>query len=326
MVLTTDSLLDRLNAVTLEHTGDMYRLAFFAMGTECQVTFSAVSRAAADRFRLAAFQWLAGFEATFSRFLPDSLISQLNREAGGSWIPVTEEAEAIFKLCDWYVWVTRGLFDPTALPLLRLWDYKAEFPRLPAPDEVRAAKALVGWKRVERRAGEARLPAPGMAIDLGGIGKEYAVDRVMGLAMTHGITDALVDFGHDIRVMGKPPGGDTWMIGLEDPRDPGLCWTGVALRDRAVCASGNYLRRVVIDGVSYGHIVDPRTGRPVSHDILSAAVIAPTCTEAGILSTCAFILGSPEGVEFIDAFHQAEGCLCGPNNHIVSRGFHAYVS
>ena len=164
-----------------------------------------------------------------------------------------------------------------------------------------------------------------MAIDLGGMGKEYAVDKSVELAAELGIRDILVDYGHDVRVAGEPPEHGPWRIGLEDPRDAGRCWAGVAVRERAVCSSGNYLRHFVIDGRSYGHILDPRTGAPVANGTVSTTVIAPSCTEAGILATASFIAGGAAGAELIASCHQAEGCIWTEQGILQTRRFNEYL-
>ena len=134
-----------------------------------------------------------------------------------------------------------------------------------------------------------------MGIDLGGIGKEYAVDRVLNMARERGMDNVLVDIGQDVRVSGRASGKDAWYIGLEEPDQPGNCWTCVRIVDRAVATSGDYFRSFVRDGRRYGHILDPRNGEPVCNGCQAVTVIAPTCVIAGILSTAAFISGRPKG-------------------------------
>ncbi len=319
-------LLPALLGTPLRAVDDVYELAFHAMGTRCRMVYRATSRAAADRLRVAAFTWLAWFEETFSRYREDSLVSRINAAAGGAPVPVEPAAEELFSVCDWAYWVSGGLVDPTVLPLLRLWDYKAGTPRLPAPERVQVARALLGWKRVERQPGSIGLPLAGMAVDVGGVGKEYAVDRVVELARTHGIEDVLVDFGQDLRVHGEPPEGGAWRIGLERPSDPGTCWGGVAVMDRAVCSSGDYHRCLEVGGKRYGHIVDPRTGYPVSHGVRGVTVVAPACTEAGTLCTAAFVLGPVEGLALLESQYQAEGCMVlEDGSTLYTRGFREYL-
>lgn len=325
MVLTSPQIRERMTQVPLQSTGDFHRLEFLAMGTTCRVDFAATSERAAREFRQALTQWVAEFECRYSRFLPDSLLSRINAAAGREAVPIDAETAGLLGLCDWYHWLTRGVFDPSSLPLQQLWDYHRPRAQLPSDDERARARALVNWKNVRHDGDSAFLPVAGMAIDLGGIGKEYAVDRVVDMARERGLTHVLVDFGHDVRACGSPPEGGPWRIGLEHPGDPGRCWAGVAVSERAVCASGNYLRYVEITGRRYGHIVDPLSGLPVANGVLSATAIAATCTEAGILSTASYILGEDEGLRFMEAAPQAEGCLWTEKGSFSTGGFLRYV-
>lgn len=298
---------------------------FNAMGTVCQIQFQTDSVAARNAFIQAVTTWVARFEDKFSRFRPSSLISRINDAAGVAAVELDEEAESLFALCDWFHWSTRGVFDPAALPLIKLWDYHIPHDSLPDESRVRSALALCGWNKIQRQKGTFLLPEKGMGIDVGGIGKEYAVDRVFEMANQAGIQDVLVNFGHDLRVQGEPPEKGPWRIGLEDPNDPGRCWGGVVVQNRAVTTSGNYARNMKINGEQFGHILDPRTGFPVNNGCLSVSVIAPTCTEAGILSTTAFILGGDEGQRFLDSYYQVEGCINEKNRQYLTRRFHDYL-
>ncbi|MGH7973589.1 MAG: FAD:protein FMN transferase, partial [Limisphaerales bacterium] len=270
--------------------------------------------------------WVAGFEARYSRFIDDSLISRINTAAGKAWVEVDPETDALLNLCQEMVFFTRGIFDPTTLPLLRLWNWKAQPPMVPTEQAVRAARDLVGWGNVQRRPGAVFLPRPGMCLDLGGIGKEYAVDRVAALGQQLGVRNLLVDFGQDVRVLGRPPAKPAWHIGLQDPRNLSRCWTGVAVSDLAVATSGDGVRHFVHNGRRYGYILDPRTGYPVHNGTLSVSVVAPHCTFAGILSTSAFILGFKEGLELIGLCPGVEGCIITQTARHQTRLFHAYTT
>lgn len=303
------------------------RLAFPALGTTCDVQYVApLGDAQAQAFERAALGWVMAFEAKYSRFRPDSLVSRINAAAGTAWIEIDPDMEALLNLCDTLYAMTRGVLDPTALPLLRIWNYKAAQPRIPAEAEIAAARALVGWKKVQREPGRVLLPQPGMALDFGGFGKEYAVDMVAQIAVERGISSALVDFGHDLRAIGAPPGRLAWHIGLEDPRRPGQPSGSVGLTNRGIASSGDYLRCFTIGGRRYGHIIDPRTGWPVANGCLQATVIAPSCLQAGVLSTTAFVLGHPDGMEFVEACPGAEALLVTEHARAQTRGFFNYVA
>lgn len=302
-------------------------LTWTALGTRCSVQYSATSAAQAQAFETAAVGWVAAFEAKYSRFRPDSLLSRINSAAGLAPVAIDAEMEGLLALCDRLHFMTQGVLDPTALPLLRLWDYKAVNPRLPTEDELVAAQRLVGWKKVQRTPDHVFLPERGMALDFGGFGKEWAVDIVAQIARDHGLPAALVDFGHDLRAFGVPPGRPAWHIGLEDPANPGATKGSLALtQGQGVASSGDYLRRVLIDGVRYGHIVDPRSGRPVVNGCLQATVIAPTCLLAGVLATAAFVLGVTPGLELIQAQPATHGQILTEKTRAQTRGFFNYVA
>jgi thiamine biosynthesis lipoprotein len=311
MVVSTESPVRarvRQSAVIREE-GGLSTLTFHAMGTRCRVSLVEPTRAVANACLDELLNWVADFEAKYSRFLSDSLISRINAAAGKDWVAIDADTERLFALCGQLFFFTRGAFDPTALPLIKLWNWKATSPVVPSASAIAAARELVGWNKVQQRPGAIFLPRAGMALDLGGIGKEYAVDMAVALAERHGVKNLLVDFGQDIRVLGTPPGRPAWHIGLEDPKNPGTCWGSVAVRGEAVASSGDYLRHFLLAGRRYGHILDPRTGYPVSNGCLSVSVIAPTCTIAGILTTTAFILGPKEGLQLIQGYHGAAGAV-----------------
>lgn len=312
--------------LTFDESRGLYRLQFQALGTACSVLFAVADRAAAIGFAKAAVEWVGCFEGKYSRFLDTSLLSEINGKAGVDWVAVDAEAEHLFALCDDLNFMTHGQLDPSGLPLILLWDYRRRRSELPSEGEIAAAKELVGWQKVERRPGEVFLPEKGMCLDFGGFGKEYAVDKVAGLAVERGIRDCLVDFGQDIHVLGTPPDSPAWHIGLEDPKRPGATWTGLALlRGGGVATSGDYHRNFVHGGRRYGHIIDLETGYPVANGLLAVSVVAPSCLEAGVLSTAAFVAGAEKGAELLEANFGAEACFVSEHSNYQTSQFYEYV-
>jgi FAD:protein FMN transferase len=297
-----------------------------ALGTDCSLQYTCADDRTAEAFVRAVQTWVETFEARYSRFRLTSLVSQINAAAGGRWIDIDEEMERFLDLCGTLHNLSRGLLDVTALPLIRLWNYQSATPRVPAESEIAAARALTGWPRVERAPGRVRLPQAGMALDFGGWGKEYAVDMAASIARAHGLATAMIDFGHDLYALGSAPGKPAWHVGLEDPaQTDGTCWSSLAIKDRGVASSGDYRRGYIINGVRYGHIIDPRTGRPVAHGSRQVNIVAPTCLQAGVLATTAFILPPAEAVRFISESADSEGCILTPDAQHQTPGFHQYV-
>ena len=327
MSTVSSNVLERIRAsAKLQQLADGHELTFAALGSSCRIRFAATA-SAVKALPDEIIRWVTQFEARYSRFIPNSLVCRISDAAGKGWVETDPETDRLLALCHEAHFITRGTFDPTALPLIRLWDWKANPPVLPKDDAVTAAMKKVGWRKVQRAAGKVFLPEPGMALDLGGIGKEYAVDQVSQLAVESGATSLLVDFGHDVRVHGPAPGHKpAWHIGLEDPTQPGRCWTGLGVNNQSVTTSGDYLRSFVRDGRRYGHILDVRTGRPVANGCRAVSVIAASCTMAGMLSTTAFVLGPEEGLRLLDATYQAAGCILTETGTFTSRRFHDYAT
>ena len=324
----TDSgvrVLERI-AKSAQSTNDqgLHKLTFNAMGTRCCVQFHSVPASLARDFQQEVVRWVARFEAYYSRFIDDSLVGRINAAAGEHWVETDPETDRLFAFFQDLFFLTRGTFDPTALPLIKLWNWKAQPPVIPGDAAIQAARALVGWNKVQRRPGGVFLPQRGMCIDLGGIGKEYAVDCVMNLAIERGIQNVLVDFGQDVRVRGAGPGKEFWWIGLEDPNEPGKCWTGVAVTDHAVATSGDYVRCFMVNGRRYGHIIDPRSGYPADTGVRAASAIAPSCTIAGLLTTTALILGPTEALHLMESHPGAAGAISTDKTRLRSRRFCAF--
>lgn len=300
------------------------RRLFFALGTPCRLIANGPLPAVTAFFD-AALIWVAHFEAKYSRYLTTSWISQLNAGAGVSTLESDPETDRLLALCQEMHFLTRGIFDPTALPLIQVWDWKSG--RIPSESEINEAQKRVGWRRVERKVGSVRLTETGMALDLGGMGKEYAVDQVSQLSARFGLAGVLVDFGADIRVTGLPADGRPgWHIGLENPQEPNSAWCGLAVHNAAVATSGDYLRHFRSEGRRYGHIIDVRTGRPVDTGCHCVHVLASTCTIAGMLSTAAFVLGPIQGLKLIESQPGAACSFHLDKQRISSRRFHEHVA
>jgi FAD:protein FMN transferase len=297
------------------------QVAFRALGTSCSIKFRLEDERAALDFAAAALGWVGKFEAKYSRYQPTSLVSQINAAAGADWVAVDPETEHLLNLATDLHQRTEGILDPTLLPLLQVWDWKTAHLQLPTAAAVKAALALTGWEKVQRRPGAVRLPTAGMGLDFGGFGKEYAVDFLAKMARDRGITDALIDLGRDIFALGGNGQHPFWHVGVEDGCNPGTCWGGLAVSGHAVSASGDYSRFFTHGGVRYGHILDPRTGWPVANGMRAATVVGPSCLEAGIYSTAVFVLGPQAGLHLASLARSVEVCAQSTSGIEGSHGF-----
>jgi thiamine biosynthesis lipoprotein len=241
----------------------------------------------------AALDEIDRVDRLMSHYRRDSPLSQLNREAANG--PVRVEPELLDFLAECLRWSreSEGAFDVTVGPLMKAWGFFRDEGRVPGREELARAVEVVGYHHVvlDREGGTARFDRPGVELDLGGIGKGYAVDRAVSLLCRRGIASALVNLGgSSVYGLGAPPGEKAWEIGIQDPTDPAKTALTVPLRDRALSISGGYQRFFEKDGVTYAHVMDPRTGHPVQ-GLLGVAVLTATATDGDALDNVFFVQG-----------------------------------
>lgn len=277
----------------------LLRTTFRAMAAENDLQLWSPDLARAQRAADAAVADVRRIEAKYSRYLADSVTTRINRAAGGKAIAIDAETAALLRYADQCFALSGGLFDVTSGVLRRVWDWKRKPPLIPDDTALQAATRLVDWASVEWDGRTIRLPRPGMEIDFGGIGKEYAADRAATICIEHGIRSGLVNLAGDVRVLGPRADGSPWRIGIVHPRHTGTTIAGLDLAMGAVATSGDYERYFELNGRRYCHILDPRSGMPVAH-WQSVSVIAPLCVVAGSCSTIAMLLGE-DGRAFLDA-------------------------
>lgn len=228
-------------------------------------------------------------ERKWSRYRNDNIVHRIN-SANGATVTVDEETSRLIDYADLLTQDSEGAFDLSSGTLRRAWNFSLKDGRVPTRDAVHELMALVGWHRVTWRRPELTLP-PGMEIDFGGIGKEYAVDRVAALLAAQTHLPVLVNLGGDIACTGPLLDGAPWQIGIASGVDAAAT-PCVHVSHGAVATSGDEHRHVEVDGIRYGHILDPRTGYPPADAARSVTVAAETCVEAGSLSTVALLQGA----------------------------------
>lgn len=269
---------------------DLHVETFRAMGSPCELRLHARTPAIAEAAAAAARAVIERLEARYSRYRPDSLTTRINAAAGtDARIEVDEETAALLDYAATAHAQSGGRFDPTSGVLRRIWDFRSG--RVPAQAEIDALLPLVGWPQVEWTRPTIRLPRAGMELDFGGWVKEYAADAAAQACREHGITHGLVELGGDIRVIGPQADGTPWRVGVRHPRDASKPLAIVDLVEGAIASSGDYERCMVIDGRRYAHILDPRSGWPVS-GLAAVSVLAPSCLLAGTAATIAMLHGA----------------------------------
>lgn len=275
-----------------------FRRSQLIMGTTLEITIYVDNRRNADRIFSLAFSEAARIENLLSTYIEDSEISRLNLYAKSKPLVISIEVIDLLARSKEITRETRGAFDITVAPLIRLWKEAAGKNELPSINEIYKAKERVGAHYIEMNLEkqEVRLPE-GVNINVGGIGKGFALDRVGRILLKNGIKSALLNFGGNILTVGIPPDKRYWIVHIRDPLDRTKSISVLYLTGGAVSTSADYERGLYIQGNRYSHIIDPRTGRPVT-GILSVTVVAPTATEADAFSTALYVLGFEEGGSF----------------------------
>jgi len=267
----------------------IHLFSFRAMGSPCRLHLYAEAEAQARRAARRVMEDARGIEARYSRYRPDSLLSAINRAAAeGGAVEVDEETAALLDYAETCHRESGGLFDISSGILREAWDFQSG--KLPAQARIDALLPRVGWDKLAWRRPRLAFGRPGMQLDFGGIGKEYAADRAAALCLDLGIASGLADFGGDIRVIGPHPGGEPWRIGVQHPREPEGLLASIALRQGGLASSGDYERCIVAGGRRYGHILNPFTGWP-AEGLAAVCVTAPQCLIAGSACTIAMLKG-----------------------------------
>ncbi len=266
------------------------------MATFCTITAYGTDEAAVRAALGKAFDAIKAAEALLSDYDEKSELSKLN--AAGE-AKVSPELLAFLKAAGEFHAASGGTFDVTVGALMKLWGFRGGAPRKPTDDEIRLALERTGFGKV-RIEGDKVTLGKGVLLDPGGLGKGWAVDLAVAELRKAGVTAAVVDFGSTIHALGAPPGAQGWVVGIRDPFDGERIVGTVTLKNESLSTSGSYERFVEIDGEKVGHILDPRTGRPVA-GLASVSVIAGSGTETEFLSKPLFVLGIEKGKAFAAA-------------------------
>jgi thiamine biosynthesis lipoprotein len=266
---------------------------FYAMASDCAVHLDGETAERLERFAAAAEYEVRRIEARYSRYRGDSELARINKVAatGGS-IDIDVETVGLIAYAKACFTKSNGAFDITSGLLRKVWNFSAS--QLPDQASIDAVLPFIGLDKVVLANDRLQFTQPGMELDLGGLGKEYAADRAAEVCIDLGAREGFVDLGGDIRVIGPQANGLPWRIGIRHPREADRLAAEIHLSNGALATSGDYERFVEIEGRRYCHILDPRTGWP-AQGLASVTVISDRCLVAGSLATTAMLLGANGG-------------------------------
>jgi len=263
--------------------------SFHAMASPCEVLMEADGRRDAERILSIVSSEASRVERKFSRYLPGNIVHRINNSDGDA-VTVDEETARLLDFARTMQDLSQGKFDITSGVLRRAWTFDGS-DRVPDQQTIDEALRHVGWGRVDWDGRSMRLE-PGMQIDLGGIGKEYAVDQAGLLVGRSAPAACLINLGGDIVARGRRRDRQPWRVGIENPStdSPGRIRV-IRLAAGGLATSGDTHRYIMRDGVRLSHILDPTTGWPVANAPRSITVAAGTCIQAGMMTTLAMLQG-----------------------------------
>jgi len=277
------------------------------MGTRFEITLVSTQEVA-NQYLNAAQGEIERIERLISSWDANSQTAEINRQAGITPVKVAKELYDLIARSIEISKITQGAFDISYAALDPVWFFDGRMKAVPSESERLKSVQNIGFKDLVLNAKEQTvyLPKKGMKIGFGAIGKGYAADATKKLMKSLGVSSGIINASGDLTSWGKKPDGTDWQVGISNPENPAKVFSWFPVRDAAVATSGNYEKYVTLEGKQYSHIMDPRTGMPVS-GIKSVTVFAPNAELADAFATAVFIMGIDTG---IDTISQLPGMSC----------------
>lgn len=251
---------------------------------------------------------LRNIDSLMSTWKYDSELSHLNRSVSRDWQPLSSSTVRVLAHALKTSQRSLGAFDPTVSPLVDLWGFGAQQGKRlsesfskPTSQHIQKTLAHVGYASVELNVEQNRVRKlnPNTQIDLSGIAKGFAVDQVAKLLDDVGLSNYIIEIGGELRAKGEKSLNTPWKVAIEKPfSDQRDALRGLVLNNSAVATSGDYRNFFVHNGQRYSHVIDPRFGVPVKHDLVSVTVVSDTTMEADALSTALMIMGPGQALSF----------------------------
>lgn len=302
---TFSSLLVLLMVAACERTPQLQNVQGYAQGTTYSITWWADKPTDKTLITQDFQQTLNQIDKELSTWREDSFISHFNRSQNTDWVQASPDFIYLLRVAGQVYQKTQGCYDPTVGPLFDLWGFKAGKLHVPSAAQIQAVKASIGFQHIHINAsGTAfRKDLPTLAIDLSSMGEGYTIGKLSAVLERHGITNYLVEFGGDMKVRGHKPKGEDWRVGIEQPvknatnNAPYRIAEITAHDGVTLDTSGTYEHFFDEAGNAYSHILDPRTGAPVKHHLISASVFGKEPALSDAWATAMLCLGDKEGMQ-----------------------------
>lgn len=250
------------------------------------------------------FNRIKEIENKMSINVNESEVISINKNSGINYVNVSNDTFKVIEKGLYYSELSKGYFDITIGPLVKLWNIGSEDARVPTAEEINEKIKKVNYKNVllDKKNKEVFLRDTGMIIDLGGIAKGYAADEIKKILTQNGIKHAIINLGGNVYTIGSKPENSKWKIGIQNPIENRGQYLGIVkVKDKSVVTSGVYERYLEVDGKRYHHILNPYTGYPVENDLLAVSIISDKSIDGDGLSTSIFALGLKDGKKLVES-------------------------
>ncbi len=286
------------------------------MDTRVDLTLYEVDKKASEQIAGEVFVEMERLEDILSRTVASSDVARINQAAGEQWVEVSPELFFVLKKALEFAELTEGAFDPTVGPLVDLWGFGTDHPRLPSGEELQSVLSLVDYRLVEMDEDRSMvyLPLEGMKLDLGGIAKGFIVDRGLDVLRDFNLQASFINAGGDISMHGEKPSGEKWTVAVQDPKlamqDSQDSYAAVIHLEGegSVVTSGDYQRYFEENGQKYHHILDPADGKPARY-VTSVTIVAHDAMTADAFSTAIFVLGREKGMALLESLSGIDGMI-----------------
>ncbi len=289
----------------------------FLLGTSCMITLQEWDeKSDPDSILADAFALIDTIERSMSVNLDGSNLSRINQNPAAG-IQAEEEVLTVLESALKIAKLSEGRFDPSVGALVSLWGIGSDHAAVPSASELQDVLTGVGYKNIRIEGSSVYLDKKGTQIDLGGIAKGYAADRVRSLLLARGVKRAIINLGGNVLIMGEKSSGDPWKIGIQDPREVRGEYLGIlSTEEKAIVTSGIYERFFMEDGVRYHHILDSSTGYPVDNGLISTTIVHKDSLMADGLSTALFSLGIKKGMALAETLEDTGVIMVDEDNMV----------
>lgn len=306
-----------LSSLVITAQDTSYTKVIKLMGSRFDITVVAKNEYQATNYIQKAIDEITRIELLISEWDPNSQVSEINRNAGIKEVKVDKELFDLIKRSIQISKLTQGAFDISFASMDKVWKFDGSMKLMPTQDEINKSVEKIGYQNIilDEKNITVFLQNTGMKIGFGAIGKGYAADKTKKLLINLNVDAGIINASGDLNSWGKQPNGESWKIGITNPLNKEKVFSWLPIDNSAVVTSGNYEKYVVLDGIRYTHIINPKTGYPVT-GLNSVTIFNKSAELADALATAVFVMGLETGLDFINQLDGVEGIIIDADNKI----------